>query len=351
MRTLICVLLGGPLAFVAVAGLAGWIWYATLDLENEPKADPSALAADLPYLQQHTDERRGRILAVVTSTGQFPDNGKRAGFELTELSRAYWVFTVNGYEVDVASPLGGAPEMVVDSDDVTDADYAFLNDPGIRDKLATTFALADVDPAHYAAIYFVGGKGTMFDFPHNPDIARILSVIDSQNGVIGAVCHGPAALVGVLRQDGSPWLKGRQITGFTNAEELFLIPDARERFPFLLQDELVAEGATFHEAPMYLGNTVVDGRLVSGQNPWSTWEVAEMMIRVLGHEPLPRDVTPEEVSVTLLHVYRRDGLRAAIAAKREAPPANKYLLLMHAVVAAMQWDMRGAWQLQRLARV
>ncbi|TXK64311.1 type 1 glutamine amidotransferase domain-containing protein [Alkalisalibacterium limincola] len=351
MRTFTWVLLGGMVALVTSLGLSGWIWYATLDLEKEPRADPLALAAELPYLQLQTPERRGRILAVVTSTGRFPDNGKRAGYELTELSRAYWVFTVNGYEVDVASPMGGAPEMVVDSDDVTDADYAFLNDPDIRRKLATTLPLAQVDPERYAAVYFVGGKGTMFDFPHNPDIARIVSAIDARNGVVGAVCHGPAALVGVLREDGSPWLRDRQVTGFTNAEELFLIPEARDRFPFLLQDELIAHGATFHEAPMYLGHTIVDGRLVSGQNPWSTWEVAETMIRVLGHEPLPREVTPEEVSVSLLHVYRREGLGAAIALKREAPRADKRLLLMHAVVAAMQWELRSAWQLQRLARV
>ncbi|MDH5823638.1 type 1 glutamine amidotransferase domain-containing protein [Luteimonas sp. RD2P54] len=350
MRRILTIFLAGLLAAVATLGLAGWIWYATLALDEEPQPDPQALPAALPYLQQRLDARRGRILAVVSSAATFPGGDKRAGYELTELSRAYWVFTVNGYDVDIASPRGGEPAMVLDGDDVTDADYAFLNDPAIRRSLAATVPLAEVDASAYAAVYFVGGKGAMFDFPGNPDIARVVAATTARGGVVGAVCHGPAALLGLRRADGRPWLRDRRVTGFSNAEELFLMPDASARFAYLLQDELVAQGAVFVEAPMYLGNTVVDGHLVTGQNPWSTWEVAETMIRALGHEPVTREPTPEEVSIGLLHRYRRDGLAEAMAAKRDAARADKRLLVMHAVVAAMQWDLRTAWQLQRLAR-
>ena len=101
---------------------------------------------------------------------------------------------------------------------------------------------------------------------------------------------------------------------------------------------------------MYLDNTVVDGRLVTGQNPWSTWSVAEAMVRALGHEPVVRERSGEELAVQVLQAYRRQGMDAALALRRRLPGADKRLLLMHALVAAMQGHPGDAWQLQRLAR-
>ena len=332
-----------------VLAVGGWTYVASLDLELEPRVNEKATAADLAFLRGRTSERRGRILAVVTSTPRIGDSGKKAGYELTELSRAYWTFVVNGFDVDIASPRGGEPPMVLDQDDVTDADYAFLNDPQAQAKLADTLSLSQVDPSHYRAVYFVGGKGTMFDFPDNPDIARIVNGI-APRGVVGATCHGPAALIGLRDASGRPWLEGRRIAGFTNAEELFLIENARELFPYLLQDELARQGASFVEGPMYLDNTVVDGRLVTGQNPWSTWSVAEGMVRALGHEPVARERSAEEISVQLLMTYHDAGIEAALAQKSAAARSDKRLLLMHALIAAMQWRLGEAYELQRLAR-
>lgn len=329
-------------------GLGGWAYVETLDLDAEPRGNAAATVDDLPFVQAGVRERRGRVLAVLTSTARFDQGRRKGGYELTELSRAYWVFVANGYEVDLASPAGGEPPQVLD-DGLVDADHAFLNDPQARAKLAATLALADVDPARYDAVYFVGGKGAMFDFPANPHVARILRDIEPR-GVIGAVCHGPAALLDVKLSDGRSLLQGRRVTGFSNDEELFLIEQARDVFPFLLQDALERESAGFVEGPMYLDNTVVDGRLVTGQNPWSTWSVAEAMVRALGHVPVPREATREEISVRLLAAYRARGLAPALALKREQPPADKHLLLMHALVAAMQWRLGEAWDLQRLAR-
>lgn len=336
------------LGLVALLALASWIFVASLQLDREPVADPATRAQDLPFLAGRVTESRGRILAVVASTGRFPNDSRKAGYELTELARAYWVFRANGYEVDVASPRGGTPPMVLD-DDLTEADYAFLNDADAQARITDTLPLAKVDPARYQAVYFVGGKGAMFDFAGDEEVGRIVRAIHPR-GVVGAVCHGPAALLGIVLDDGRPLLQGRRVAGFTNAEELFLIEDARQRFPFLLQDALTAEGAHFVEAPAYLDNTVVDGRLVTGQNPWSTWSTAEAMIRALGHAPVPREPTREELSSRLLATYHAQGLEAAVAEKRLAPASDKRLLLLHALIAAMQWQLGQAWELQRLAR-
>jgi putative intracellular protease/amidase len=338
------------LAFLAglvlALALVGWAFVHSLDLDALPKPNEAATVADLAFVDASAREPRGRILAVLTSTDRLGD--KRTGFELTELSRAYWVFRANGYAVDFASPRGGEPSMVRD-EDLVDADHAFLNDRGAMAALATTIALRNVDPGRYAAVYFVGGKGAMFDFPGNADIARIVRAI-APRGVVGAICHGPAALLDLELADGTPLLRGKRATGFTNAEELFLMDDARERFPFLLQDALSAQGASFVEAPMYLDNTVVDGRLVTGQNPWSTWSLAEAMVRALGHAPVAREATPEERSVRLFAEYHARGLDAALALKARSPGSDRRLLLMHAVIAAMQWRLVDAWRLQRLAQ-
>ncbi|KFL36526.1 type 1 glutamine amidotransferase domain-containing protein [Arenimonas donghaensis] len=333
---------------VVVLGISGWAYVQSLDLDAEPRGNRDATAADLAFVRDAGPAQRGRVLAVLSSTARFDQDRRKGGYELTEISRAYWVFQANGYEVDLASPAGGRPPQTLD-DGLVDADYAFLNDPAVEAKLADTIPLARVDSSRYDAVYFVGGKGAMFDFPGNPDIARIVRDI-APRGVIGAVCHGPAALLDIELPDGRPLLSGKRVTGFSNAEELFLIEQARNVFPFMLQDALAGQAGAFVEGPMYLDNTVVDGNLVTGQNPWSTWSVAEAMVRALGHEPVAREATTEEVSVDLLATYHAQGLAPALARKRQGPRAGKHMLLMHALVSAMQWRLREAWEIQHLAR-
>ena len=339
-------LIGVAVTLVATVGV-GAAYIHSLGLNDQPRVDPATTPANLPFLRHAVATPRGRILAVVTSIAK-ADQGKiAAGLELTELARAYYTFRANGFDVDIASPKGGRPPVRLD-DELVEADYAFMNDLEAQQRLATTIPLADVDPARYAAVYFVGGKGAMFDFAGAPDVGRIVSSIHDRGGVIGAVCHGPAALLEVRVEGGRRLLEGRRVTGFTNREELFLISNARTVFPFLLQDALTQAGATFVEGPMYLDNTVVDGRLITGQNPWATWSVAEAMVRGLGVEPVRREPTSEELAVRVLNAYHREGAASAARVRGELAHADKNLLLMHAVVAAMEGRLRAAYQLQRL---
>jgi len=336
-------------ALIVMVVIGGFAYMQALDLDSQPPARADSTVADLDFMREAMPATRGRILAVVTSTAHFPDGQKKAGFELTELARAYYVFRANGYEVDIASPQGGSPPMRLDDEDMVAADYAFLNDAAARRKLEASLVLRNVDPTHYAAVYFVGGKGTMFDFPDDADLQRLVRTVYQAGGVIGAVCHGPAALLEVALDDGTPLVRGRRVAGFSNAEELFLIKDARERFPYLLQDRLMGKGARYVEGPMYLDNTVVDGRLVTGQNPWSTWSTAEAMVRALGHVPVARAPGRDEGAVQVLAAYRRDGIDAARAMRAAHPDADTRLLLMHALVAGMQGHLLDAWRLQSLA--
>ena len=339
-------LIGVAVALAATVGV-GAVYVHSLDLDDQRRGDATTTPADLKFLRNAVATTRGRILAVVTSTAKADHGRISAGLELTELARAYYTFRANGFAVEIASPQGGRPPVRLD-DELVDADHAFMNDAEAQQLLANTIPFADVDSARYAAVYFVGGKGAMFDFPGDTHVGRIVSSIHERGGVIGAVCHGPAALLAVRVQGGRGLLEGRRVTGFTNREELFLISHARAVFPFLLQDALTQAGATFVEGPMYLDNTIVDGRLITGQNPWSTWSVAEAMVRSLGYEPVRRDATSEELAVRVLDAYHRQGLTAAVRLRGELPQADKRILLMHAVVAAMEGRLRAAYQLQRL---
>ncbi len=218
-----------------------------------------------------------RVLLVLTS---HDDLGgiRETGFYVDEAAEPWQVFTAAGYSVDLASVQGGVPPR--DGRRIGDAvQDAFLNDPQMARLLAHTPALADVDATGYDAVFYVGGHGTMWDFPTSPDVARVGREVYQGGGVVAAVCHGPAALLNLTLADGTHLVDGRQVTGFTNAEEQAV--GLAEVVPFLLADEMSARGATHLAAANFTANVVVDGRLVTGQNPQSAAGVAREVVAVL----------------------------------------------------------------------
>lgn len=319
-------------------------WFISLLPIKEMKKDLSmSNVEDISYLSQNIIPHRGKILAVVTSSKTMGDSGKSTGYELTELSRAYYVFQANGFEVDVASPLGGKPPVVIDDDDMGVFDYAFLNDTIAQLKTSHTIALNNVNADDYEAVFFVGGKGAMFDFPDNKKIQSIVRNYYQSGKVVGAVCHGPAALVNVMLDDGTHLLENKTVSSFTNREELFLIPDAKTIFPFLLQDKLASQGAKFNEGALYLETISHDNNLVTGQNPWSTWALAETMVHEMGYIPKNRQITGEENAVKVLMVYEKEGADKAkeLIDKlliEEKKPVDRLLLATHCALAAMDGE-------------
>ncbi len=218
-----------------------------------------------------------RVLLVLTSHDDL--GGVRStGYYIDEAAEPWQVFTAAGHTVDLASVQGGVPPQ--DGRRPGDAlQEEFLNDPRVAGALADTPALADVDGSHYDAVFYVGGHGTMWDFPSAPEVARIGREVYENGGVVAAVCHGPAALLNLTLSDGTHLVDGRRVTGFTNAEEQAV--DLAEVVPFLLADELAARGATHVPAENFTENVVADGRLVTGQNPQSAAGVARRAVAVL----------------------------------------------------------------------
>ena len=346
------------LAAVIVSVLCFAVWFMNLIPSPEIPKDvqKQIKPTELSYLTDHQIPDRGKILAVVTSIDKIGNTQKSTGYELTELARAYYVFQANGFDVVVASTVGGKAPMVVDKDDMREYDYAFLNDTSAMKKINNTVALESVNVDAYDAIYFVGGKGAMFDFPINKKIQHIVKNYYESGKVIGAVCHGPAALIDVTLSNGHPLLDGKQISAFTNEEELLLIPEAREIFPYLLQDQLDAKGARFNKGIMYLNQVSIDGKLVTGQNPWSTWSVAENMIRQLGYQPKYRKPSSEEKTIDLLEVYEKKGYdKAKMILKdncqKDSRSIDRELLGVHALLAAYQLRLLKFTELTMLLNI
>jgi putative intracellular protease/amidase len=294
----------------------------------------------------------GRILIVVSSEGR--DQGKtRPGYEFDELSQAWLIFKANGFAVDVASPQGGA----VDADKYNAQEpfnAALLADADAMRALADTRMTRDVKAADYAAVYVVGGKGAMFDLPRDPALRTLLADAYDHGAVVGAVCHGPAAFADVRLRDGTPLVQDRALTGFTNEEEALFGKRWAKEFPWLLEDRLREDGARWEEAPLMMPKVVVDGRLVTGQNPYSTPGVADAIVRATGRTPIARTPWRDELTMALA-ARAREGHAHEVAGTLAQDTARYHVDLLgllgyyQAQAATGDDEVRHALHLMQLA--
>lgn len=232
--------------------------------------------------KNHTPKR---ILAVVTSTPEYEKAGYRTGLWLGELTHFYDVATEAGHEVVIASIAGG--RVPIDPESLgtvmlklggTDKRYA---DRAFMDLLQDTPSVESLAGEAFDAVYLTGGHGTMFDFPSSTALAERVTRTAKEGGVVAAVCHGPAGLLSALGPDGEPLLKGRKATGFSWREEKLAGRD--DAVPFRLDELMKEQGAKYTKAlaPMS-SKVVVDGTLVTGQNPTSAKGVGEAVVKLLG---------------------------------------------------------------------
>lgn len=222
-----------------------------------------------------------KILFVVSSHSELGDTGKKTGFYFSEAAHPYYVLS-RDYEIDFVSPQGGkAPYEGYDETD--EISRQMMNDATFTAKISNTLKPADVKPADYCAIFYAGGHGVMWDFPDNKELASICAQIYEADGVVGAVCHGPAGLVNVKLSDGSLLVADKHINSFTNQEETLI--DMQQVVPFMLQTKLLEQGCIYEERKPWSNFVVADERIVTGQNPMSAlavgYRIASMLARLL----------------------------------------------------------------------
>jgi putative intracellular protease/amidase len=222
-----------------------------------------------------------KILMVLTSHDQLGNTGRKTGFWLEEFAAPYFVFKDASVELTLASPKGGQPPIDPKSDlpeNQTPAMTRFKEDQAAQKVLSQTVRLADMKADDFDAIFYVGGHGPMWDLVDNPDsIALIESFYDSGK-IVAAVCHSPAVLHRVMYQ-GAPLVKGKRVTGFTNGEEEAV--HLTHVVPFLVEDELKRIGGNYEKAADWQSFAIVDGRLVTGQNPASSTAAAHAVLKVV----------------------------------------------------------------------
>lgn len=226
--------------------------------------------------------KKSKILMVFTSHGVKGADGEsvdRTGYTLAEAAEPWVAFSQAGYMVDFITVDGAA--AVVDSIDLgTEANRNFWNNAEVQAKLRTPGKPKDVKLDDYMAIFFVGGHGTMWDFPEDEDLIKLTAdIYDKKGGIVGAVCHGPAALINVKLSNGNYLIKGKKVAAFTNAEEKAHGMD--KVVPFLLETKLKQQGANVIIAPVDSVNVQVADRLVTGQNKPSARKTADEVLRLL----------------------------------------------------------------------
>jgi putative intracellular protease/amidase len=223
-----------------------------------------------------------KILMVLTSHDQLGDTGKKTGFWLEEFAAPYYVFKDAGAEVTLASPKGGQPPLDPKSDAPdaqTEATRRFKADPAAQAALADTRKLDSVSGDAFDAVFYPGGHGPLWDLAEDAHSIALIESMSRAGKTVSAVCHAPGVLRRVRARDGSLLVKGKKVTGFTNTEEE--AAQLTNVVPFLVEDMLVENGGTYSKAADWQPYVVIDGKLITGQNPASSEAAARAVLTQL----------------------------------------------------------------------
>lgn len=224
-----------------------------------------------------------KIMIVNTSADYFEGTSKPTGLWLGELVHFYHYFNSKNYQIDLFSINGGNipidpvslnPLML---DRVTKKYY---NNENFMGMLRNSKSIKEAQPDKYDVIYFTGGHGVMFDFPNNEHIQRAINDIYNHGGIVAAVCHGIAALLNVKDENGRFFIDNREMTGFSNSEEV--LANRKRLVPFMLESEIKKRESYYSKAKIpFIPYVKVDDRLVTGQNPQSPKQVAQAVDNIL----------------------------------------------------------------------
>ncbi|MDX1801788.1 MAG: type 1 glutamine amidotransferase domain-containing protein [Marinobacter sp.] len=223
-----------------------------------------------------------KILMVLTSHDQMGDTGHKTGFWLEEFTSPYYVFRDAGADITLASPKGGQPPVDPNSEAegaLTESTKRFSEDAHGKEALASTKKLADVDMNDFDAIFYPGGHGPLWDLAEDKTSIALIKKAWESDKVVGAVCHAPAVFRHVEIKPGQNIVGGRKVTGFTNSEEEAV--QLTKIVPFLVEDMLKENAGDYSRGDDWAPHIVVDGKLITGQNPASSEGAAKAVVQAL----------------------------------------------------------------------
>lgn len=223
-----------------------------------------------------------KILMVLTSHDRLGDTGKKTGFWLEEFAAPYYVFRDAGAEITVVSPLGGQPPLDPKSDEPdaqTAATRRFKADVAAQAPLATTGRLDAVYAANFDAVFYPGGHGPLWDLAEDRASIALVEAMLAAGKPVAAVCHAPGVLRHVKNADGAPLVRGKAVTGFADSEER--AAGLTGIVPFLVEQMLRENGGHYSKATDWQPHVIVDGLLITGQNPASSEPAAKALLEQL----------------------------------------------------------------------
>lgn len=222
-----------------------------------------------------------KVLFVVTSHEKLGNTNEKTGFWVEELVAPYYELVDNGVQIDIASPLGGQPPIDPKSTDAsaqTEDTKRYENDADLLAKLKNTHKLSTVNQADYDAVFYPGGHGPLWDLARDENSINLISAFYTHQKPVAFVCHSPGVLKNV-KVNGEFLVKGKKVTGFSNTEEEAV--GLTNVVPFLLETILQENGATYSKVDNWQPYAVVDGLLITGQNPASSKLVAQKLLQQL----------------------------------------------------------------------
>ncbi|WP_198520108.1 type 1 glutamine amidotransferase domain-containing protein [Lacinutrix sp. Bg11-31] len=227
-------------------------------------------------------EKTMNVLFVLTSHDKLGDTEKKTGFWVEEFANPYYTLLDKGANITIATPNGGAAPIDPSSDSpdaATEATERFNKDATAKAKIANTNKLADINADDFDAVFYPGGHGPLWDLANDKTSIALIEKFNTQNKPVAFVCHAPAALKGVKNADGTPLVKGKKVTGFTNTEEAAV--GLTDVVPFLVEDMLSENGGIYSKKEDWAAYAIQDGNLITGQNPASSELVAEKLLESL----------------------------------------------------------------------
>ncbi len=222
-----------------------------------------------------------KMLVVLTSYPKYPNLERATGLWLGEAVHFVKKVEAAGYQIDYVSPKGGYTPIDPHSLAMADAtDWEWYQNSDFMSRLGATLKPSQVNPNDYSVIYYAGGHGVVWDFPDNEELQAISRSIYENGGIVSSVCHGAVGLLNIKLSDGALLIKGKEVTGFSNAEEK--LAELDKYVPYLTEDEMVKRGAVYKKAAEpWAPFAVADQRVVTGQNPASGGPVAELVLKEL----------------------------------------------------------------------
>ncbi|WP_189663023.1 type 1 glutamine amidotransferase domain-containing protein [Polaribacter sp. IC073] len=227
-------------------------------------------------------DKKMNILFVLTSHDKLGDTGKKTGFWVEEFANPYYTLLDKGATITIATPKGGAAPIDPSSDSpdaATEATARFDKDTEAKERIANTKKLSDMNADDFDAVFYPGGHGPLWDLATDATSIALIEKFNSQEKLVAFVCHAPAALKDVKNADGTPLVKGKKVTGFTNTEEAAV--GLSEVVPFLVEDMLTKNGGIYSKKEDWAAYAIQDGNLITGQNPASSKLVAEKLLQSL----------------------------------------------------------------------